>query len=361
MNIIVTETNTATYIKSIFYYSKHIRKKQDANERKTKTDRDLTDCVKKCYYLLKCVMRGDWMNNNKKVILVCAIALLAICGALMIKGWQPVEQNDSTLVVNDAVVPSGTAVEAGEKLTDGSESIQNPQSENTQSPASNRDSNEKVSKKEKDTVEEKRTGQTKSSKNDKKQPKESTAGKKAAERKKTDRKSADTSDDGGSAVNEKSKNTGQNQKANPAPNTQAASAPPAVSSEEPAGKSECKLTVTCSEVFSHMDKLSESAKKVIPADGMMLQETCEFEEGDTAFDVLKRACTQKGILLDYVFTPIYSTYYIKGIGNLYEFDCGDESGWMYSVNGKNPGYGASQYKLSNGDCVVFYFTCELAQ
>lgn len=123
-------------------------------------------------------------------------------------------------------------------------------------------------------------------------------------------------------------------------------------------RSECFLQITCSEALAHMDKLKESVKKVIPSDGIILQGTVAFEEGDTAFDVLKAACADQNILLDYVFTPGFSTYYIKGINHLYEFDCGDESGWMYSVNGKNPDYGCSQYKLGKGDRVIFYYTCE---
>ena len=107
-----------------------------------------------------------------------------------------------------------------------------------------------------------------------------------------------------------------------------------------------------------MDKLSESAKKVIPKDGMILKGTFTFEEGETVFDVLKRVCKEREIHLDYVFTPLYSTYYIKGIHNLYEFDCGDESGWMYSVNGKDPGNGCNKYKLEKGDQVIFNYTCE---
>ncbi len=107
-----------------------------------------------------------------------------------------------------------------------------------------------------------------------------------------------------------------------------------------------------------MDKLSESAKKVIPKDGIILKGNFVFEEGETVFDLLKRVCKEKEIHLDYVFTPLYSSYYIKGIHNLYEFDCGDESGWMYSVNGKDPGCGSNKYGLKKGDQVVFNYTCE---
>ena len=59
------------------------------------------------------------------------------------------------------------------------------------------------------------------------------------------------------------------------------------------------------------------------------------------------------------FTPMYNSYYIKGINNLYEFDCGDGSGWMYRVNGWYPNYGVSRYALRDGDVIEFRYTCEL--
>lgn len=127
---------------------------------------------------------------------------------------------------------------------------------------------------------------------------------------------------------------------------------------EESQKKECKLLITCSSVFDHMDRLNESIKKVIPEDGVFLQGTFEVKNADTVFDVVKRACKEKNILLDYVFTPLYSTYYIKGIGNLYELDCGEDSGWMYQVDGNIPGYGCSQYKLNGGEEITFYYTCE---
>ena len=48
-----------------------------------------------------------------------------------------------------------------------------------------------------------------------------------------------------------------------------------------------------------------------------------------------------------------------GINNLYEFDCGQGSGWMYSVNGVFPNYGCSSYKPANNDKIAFRYTCEL--
>ena len=59
------------------------------------------------------------------------------------------------------------------------------------------------------------------------------------------------------------------------------------------------------------------------------------------------------------YVPLYGTAYVEGIGNLYEFDCGEGSGWMYRVNGNYPNFGCSRYILQDGDTVEFRYTCDL--
>ena len=54
-----------------------------------------------------------------------------------------------------------------------------------------------------------------------------------------------------------------------------------------------------------------------------------------------------------------SSYYISGIDNLYEFQFGDLSGWMYLVNGETPSVGCGEYKLSDGDTVQWLYTCDI--
>ena len=89
-----------------------------------------------------------------------------------------------------------------------------------------------------------------------------------------------------------------------------------------------------------MDALDPAKAGFVPADGVILYPmTVEFQDGETVFDVLKRVCNTLGIQLEYSWTPMYDSYYIEGIHNLYEFDCGSESGWMYKVNGWFPNYG----------------------
>ena len=53
--------------------------------------------------------------------------------------------------------------------------------------------------------------------------------------------------------------------------------------------------------------------------------------------------------------------YIHGIGNIYEFDFGDLSGWVYLVNGESASVGVDQYVLKDGDRVELCYTLELGK
>lgn len=87
----------------------------------------------------------------------------------------------------------------------------------------------------------------------------------------------------------------------------------------------------------------------------------KYETGDTVYDILARVCKEKKIQLDANYTPLYSAYYVKGINQLYEFDCGERSGWTYSVNGYFPNYGCSKYEVSDGDVIEWRYTCDLGK
>lgn len=120
----------------------------------------------------------------------------------------------------------------------------------------------------------------------------------------------------------------------------------------------CNITILCDTILNNMDNLTAGKEAYVPSNGVILDtSTVEFTEGETVFDVLKRVCDYTGIQLEYSWTPMYDSYYIEGINNLYEFDCGNESGWMYKVNGWFPNYGCSKYMLEDGDTIVWCYTC----
>lgn len=120
----------------------------------------------------------------------------------------------------------------------------------------------------------------------------------------------------------------------------------------------CTITIRCDTILDNTDNLDPAKAPYVPDDGVILREvTVEFEEGETVFDVLNRVCREYDIPIEYSWTPMYDSYYIEGINNLYEFDCGNESGWMYKVNGWFPNYGCSSYYLTGGETIVWCYTC----
>lgn len=127
-------------------------------------------------------------------------------------------------------------------------------------------------------------------------------------------------------------------------------------------KPTCTISISCATILDNMDDLKATKKDFVPSDGWILKKTkVTFEEGECVFDVLKRVCRSKGIQMEFSMSPIYDSAYVEGIHQLYEFDCGSTSGWMYKVNGWFPNYGCSQYKVSEGDVIEWVYTCNLGE
>lgn len=121
----------------------------------------------------------------------------------------------------------------------------------------------------------------------------------------------------------------------------------------------CTVSISCAAILENLDRLNAEKADLIPADGVLLAPTAvEFTEGESVFDVLKRVCRENKIHMEFSETPVYQSAYIEGIGNLYEFDCGEGSGWMYRVNDEFPNYGCSRYTLADSDTVEWVYTCD---
>ena len=122
----------------------------------------------------------------------------------------------------------------------------------------------------------------------------------------------------------------------------------------------CTFSIECSTILNNLSMLDPDKLEMVPSGGVILKKTTvTFYEGESVFDVLQRVCKEKGIHMESSWTPIYNSAYIEGIHNLYEFDCGALSGWMYKVNGWYPNYGCSRYQLKDGDVVEWRYTCDL--
>ena len=121
----------------------------------------------------------------------------------------------------------------------------------------------------------------------------------------------------------------------------------------------CTVEIRCDTILKNRDNLKAGKSKYVPEDGVILgSATAALEEGDTAFDVLKRVCEEAGVQLEYAYTPAYDAYYVEGIGNLYERDCGQQSGWLFKIDGVFPNYGPSKIAVEPGQVIEWVYSCE---
>ncbi|MGN0287380.1 MAG: DUF4430 domain-containing protein [Atopobiaceae bacterium] len=85
------------------------------------------------------------------------------------------------------------------------------------------------------------------------------------------------------------------------------------------------------------------------AGGSSYTRSVSWSQGMTAYDALVASganVNSRGTM--------YGVY-VSAIDGLAEFDHGGQSGWVYSVNGSEPGYTAGKYVLSAGDSVVWTY------
>lgn len=134
--------------------------------------------------------------------------------------------------------------------------------------------------------------------------------------------------------------------------------PPAVREPEQAYVT---ISIDMITLLDRMSSLQENKRAYVPSNGWVLQPIqVEIQEGDTVFTVLQRITSRNRIPMEYQGSSAnaYQTVYIQGIAHIYEYDCGNLSGWMYFVNGAFVNAGASAYKVKAGDNITWRYTCE---
>lgn len=125
------------------------------------------------------------------------------------------------------------------------------------------------------------------------------------------------------------------------------------------GVGEIMVTVSadCREAADNPEKAQREL--ALPADGYIISPTeITLAEGSTAFDALIAAARSNSVSVEHTSSPM--GVYVAGIGALYEFDYGSESGWLYSVNGEFPSCALSAYTVSQGDVIALTYTTHLS-
>ena len=107
------------------------------------------------------------------------------------------------------------------------------------------------------------------------------------------------------------------------------------------------------------DELSKQyTGEFIPRDGTVLAETSfPIAKDDTVFTLLTRAAQSHRIHME--SSGPEGMIYVAGLAHIYELDYGDLSGWMYSVNGEHVSLSCDQYRLQDGDAVLWQYTLAL--
>ena len=132
-----------------------------------------------------------------------------------------------------------------------------------------------------------------------------------------------------------------------------------IARKEPGVVGYVNIEIRCDTILGNMGDLTPGKAEFVPSNGVILPMVkVPFYENETVFEVLNRICKKTGIQIEYSWTPLYGSYYIEGINHLYEFDCGEQSGWMYKVNEWFPNYGCSSYYVDDGDVIVWCYTCK---
>jgi len=121
----------------------------------------------------------------------------------------------------------------------------------------------------------------------------------------------------------------------------------------------CYVSITCKTALAS-GELSDSMLSILPEDGVILDSfEFEYEDGMTVFDVFAKVVKENKIHMEYTGTK--TVPYVEGVANLYEFDCGPLSGWMYQVNGWFPSFSMGQYEVERGDHIEIIYTCDLGE
>jgi len=122
------------------------------------------------------------------------------------------------------------------------------------------------------------------------------------------------------------------------------------------------LSVTVDMVLYNMHLLNREKHELVPSDGVIFPVTQVIAyENESVFNVLQREMRRNGIHMVSRWTPVLNSAYIEAINNIYEFDVGPLSGWMYSVNGLFPNFGSSLYLLNPGDVIEIVYTVDLGR
>ncbi len=124
------------------------------------------------------------------------------------------------------------------------------------------------------------------------------------------------------------------------------------------------LSIDCMTLSDKYETLDDPLIKYVPSDGYILKSAeYDISKGDTVYDVLLKAVKENKLEFSFEGSSQNSlgTVYVQSIGNLGEFDFGELSGWIYTVDGQQKSAGCDDLEVSDGDVIRWSYTCDLGR
>ena len=85
--------------------------------------------------------------------------------------------------------------------------------------------------------------------------------------------------------------------------------------------------------------------------------TVKFAEGSSVFDILKKVTRENKIQME--SRGLGALVYVSGIDNLYEFDSGPQSGWIFYVNDIRGDESSGKVTAVEGDIIKWVYVLEV--
>lgn len=121
----------------------------------------------------------------------------------------------------------------------------------------------------------------------------------------------------------------------------------------------CTIQINCSLLVGE-DLTGTGLETLMPEDGVILKTTeVPFQPGETVYDVTLRVTKEQKIHMASEGSLAMGNLYIAAISNIYEKAYNSKSGWVYLINGIQPGVGSGVKELEAGDKLVWAYSLDL--
>lgn len=121
----------------------------------------------------------------------------------------------------------------------------------------------------------------------------------------------------------------------------------------------CTIQINCG-LLVGKDLNGTGLETLVPESGVILKTTeVTINPGDTVYDVTLRVTKDQKIHMASEGSLAMGNLYVAAISNIYEKAYNSKSGWVYLINGVQPGIGSGVKELEAGDKLVWAYSLDL--